>query len=46
MNITLTNSTLKQDHKDLGITWFKAYLNREGCLAKKVFCFRTNIIAN
>ncbi len=45
-NIILTHSNLNKRAKEFGINWFKAYVNRSGCLPKKVFCYSTNIIAN
>lgn len=44
--ITVTQSFLNCKADTFGITWFRAYVERSGCLPKKVFCYSTNIIAN
>lgn len=44
--ITVTQSFLNQAVHRIGITWFRAYINRSGCLPKKTFCYNTNILAN
>lgn len=29
-----------------GVSWFKAYINRDGCLPKPLYCYLSNINAN